>query len=63
MKTSDKVLSALQLFSSERPEWTVDAAAGELGLAQSTAYEYLRTLSRFELIAPTGAGRYIPFLQ
>lgn len=59
MKTSDKVLSLLQLFSSERPEWTVDAAAVALGLAQSTAYGYFRTLTQADLIAPTGAGRYV----
>lgn len=59
MKASDKVLSVLQLFSSERPEWTVDAAAGELGLAQSTAYEYFGTLTRSGLIASTRVGRYV----
>jgi DNA-binding IclR family transcriptional regulator len=59
MTASDKVLSVLQLFSSERAEWTVEAAASELGLAQSTAYEYFRTLTRSGLIASTRVGRYV----
>lgn len=59
MKTSDKVLSVLQLFSTERPEWSVEEASGELGLAQSTAYQYFGSLSRSGLIAATGGGRYV----
>ena len=59
MTTSDKVLSLLQLFSAERPTWTVEAAAGELGLAQSTAYDYFRSLARAGLIASLGVGRYV----
>lgn len=59
MKTSDKVLSVLQIFTAERPQWTVEAAAGELGLAQSTAYEYFGSLTRSGLIAAMGVGRYV----
>lgn len=59
MKTSDKVLSLLRLFSAERPTWTVESAAGELGLAQSTAYEYFRSLAGAGLIASLGVGHYV----
>jgi DNA-binding IclR family transcriptional regulator len=59
MTTSDKVLSVLRLFTSETPEWTVEAAAGELGLAQSTLYDYFRSLTQSGLIAATGVGRYV----
>ncbi|WP_293972754.1 IclR family transcriptional regulator C-terminal domain-containing protein [Sphingomonas sp.] len=58
MKTPDKVLSILRLFSVERPEWTVEAAATELNLAQATAYEYFRSLLNAELLAARGQGRY-----
>lgn len=59
MNTSNKVLRVLQLFTPARPEWTVDTAAGELGFAQSTAYEYFRTLAEYGLIASVSPGRYI----
>lgn len=59
VNTSNKVLRVLQLFTPARPEWTVDAAAGELGFAQSTAYEYFRTLAEYGLIASVSPGRYI----
>lgn len=59
MKTSDKIFAVLRLFSTDRPEWTVEAASGEMDLPQSTAYEYFRTLTRSGLIAPTNGGRYV----
>lgn len=58
MKTSDKVLSILRLYSAENPTWTVDAAAKELKLAQTTAYDYFRSLVKAELLAANGQGRY-----
>lgn len=59
MKTSDKIFAVLRLFSTDRPEWTVEAAAGEMDLPQSTTYEYFRTLTRSGLIAPTANGLYV----
>lgn len=59
MKTSEKVLGLLRLFSTEQPVWTVEAAAGALGLPQSTAYDHFRSLGQAGLIASTGAGRYV----
>ena len=59
VRTSDKVLSVLRLFTVERSEWTVEAVAGELGLPQSTAYDYVRSLVESELIAAVAVGRYV----
>jgi DNA-binding IclR family transcriptional regulator len=57
--TADKVLSVLALFSMERPEWTVEKAAEELGLAVSTTYRYFRSLSRAGLLAALVPGQYV----
>jgi DNA-binding IclR family transcriptional regulator len=57
--TADKVLSVLALFSMDRPEWTVEKAAAELGLAVSTTYRYFRSLSRSGLLATLISGRYV----
>jgi DNA-binding IclR family transcriptional regulator len=57
--TADKLLSVLTLFSLEQPEWTVEDAAQELGLAVSTAYRYFRSLSRAGLIVAFASGRYV----
>lgn len=59
MITSDRLLSVLGLFTVEHPEWTVEEAAGELGLAVSTAYRYFRSLSKAGLIVAFTAGRYV----
>lgn len=59
MSASDNVLTALSLFTPERPEWTVEQAAEALGVSGSTAYRYFSGLSRFDLITQSGAGRYV----
>jgi DNA-binding IclR family transcriptional regulator len=59
MTTSDRLLSVLGLFTIERPEWTVEDAANELGLAVSTAYRYFRSLSKAGLIVAFATGRYV----
>jgi DNA-binding IclR family transcriptional regulator len=51
------MLAVLALFTIERPEWTVDAAAGELGVSATTAYRYFKRLTKAGLISPvSGAG-------
>lgn len=57
--TSDRLLNILGLFTMERPEWPVEQAAQELGLAVSTAYRYFRSLSKAGLIVSFAAGRYV----
>ncbi len=58
MATVDKVLSILRCFSVEQPEWTVDALGAELGVSESTAYLYVRSLVEAGLLVSGGAGRY-----
>lgn len=57
--TADRVLSVLELFTSEKPEWTVEEAADALGLTVSTAYRYFRSLSTSELIVAYTSGKYV----
>jgi DNA-binding IclR family transcriptional regulator len=59
MTTSDRMLNVLGLFALEHPEWTVEGAAQELGLAVSTAYRYFRSLSKAGLIVAASTGRYV----
>lgn len=59
MSTAEKIISALGLFTFDRPEWTVEAAARELHLGLSTTYRYFKTLSDAGLIVPFSAGRYV----
>jgi DNA-binding IclR family transcriptional regulator len=59
MTTSDRLLSVLGLFTIERPEWTVEEAAKELGQAASTTYRYFRSLSTAGLIVAFATGRYV----
>ena len=59
MNTSDKLLSALALFTPAEPEWTVEDASRRLGLAVSTTYRYFRSLNDAGLIVAFAAGRYV----
>jgi len=56
---SDKLLSAFGLFTFEQPRWTVEQAAAELGLAQSTTYRYFRKLADAGLIVAISTGQYV----
>jgi DNA-binding IclR family transcriptional regulator len=49
----------LGLFTIERPQWAVEEAAKELGLAVSTAYRYFRSLSGAGIVTPYRNGRYV----
>ncbi len=59
MNTSDKLLSALALFTLAKPEWTVEDASRRLGLAVSTTYRYFRSLNEAGLTVAFAAGRYV----
>lgn len=55
--SGDRLLAALALFTIERPQWTVEEAAAELGVSAPTAYRYFKRLTRAGLISPvSGAG-------
>lgn len=57
--SSDKTLSVMDLFTPERPEWTVDEACAALGQSESTVYRYFRSLTAAGLIFSIRAGRYL----
>lgn len=58
MSTANRLLNVLSLFTMDRPHWTVDEAAGELGLTLSTAYRYFRSLVEAGLVAADTPSRY-----
>jgi DNA-binding IclR family transcriptional regulator len=57
--SADRLLAVLQLFTPERPEWTVETAAKEVGVSVSTAYRYFRSLCRVGLLDPYAGGHYV----
>ncbi len=58
MSTADRLLEILDLFTLERPGWSVDEAAEACDVPSSTMYRYFSSLSRSGLIAPMGKGWY-----
>ena len=59
MNTANRVLAVLNLFTVEKPEWTVEEAAREIGVSTSTAYRYFRDLSKVGLLDAFPSGKYI----
>lgn len=57
--SSDKTLSVMDLFTPERPEWTVEEACVALGQSESTVYRYFRSLTAAGLIFSIRQGRYL----
>ncbi len=55
----DRALSIIDLFSPDRSSWTVEEAARELNLSESTAYRYFRSLSASGLIFSVRPGQYL----
>jgi len=58
MSTANRLLAVLGLFTLERPKWTVDAAALELGMTVSTAYRYFKSLVDAGLVAADTPRHY-----
>jgi DNA-binding IclR family transcriptional regulator len=56
--SGDRLLAALALFTIERPQWTVEAAAVELGVSATTAYRYFKQLTGSGLISPVAGAGY-----
>ncbi len=59
MKTSDRTITLLRLFTVDRPQWTVEEAALEIGMTISTAYRYFRSLSEHGFICSYATGKYV----
>ncbi|HVY56265.1 MAG TPA: IclR family transcriptional regulator C-terminal domain-containing protein [Xanthobacteraceae bacterium] len=57
--SGDRLLAALALFTVERPEWTVDAAAAALGVSATTTYRYFKSLVKSGLISPVAGASYM----
>jgi len=53
------MLAVLGLFTPERCEWTVDVAAGELGVSATTAYRYFKRLTNAGLLSPVSRASYM----
>ncbi|MGD9812179.1 MAG: IclR family transcriptional regulator [Sphingobium sp.] len=58
MTTANRLLNLLDLFTMNRPQWTVEEAACELGLTMSTAYRYFKSLVDAGLVATDTPGTY-----
>jgi DNA-binding IclR family transcriptional regulator len=57
--SGDRMLAVLGLFTFERSEWTVDVAAGELGVSATTAYRYFKRLTNAGLLSPVSRASYV----
>ncbi len=58
MKSGDRLLSTLWLFSAERPILTADEIAVGLTVSLSTAYRYVAQLCEAGMLAPMGSVGY-----
>src|SRR6478735_2048133 len=58
MSTANRLLNVLGLFTLDRPQWTVEAAALELGLTLSTTYRYFKSLVEAGLVAADTPRHY-----
>lgn len=58
MKSGDRLLDVLKLFSSQKMIWTVDEASTQLGSAVSTTYRYFRSLTAAGLLTPVSAAGF-----
>lgn len=56
--SGDRLLAVLALFTEEQPDWSVEAAAAQLGVSPTTAYRYFRRLTRAGLISPVSGASY-----
>lgn len=59
MTTADRLLSVLQLFTLDEPEWTVERAAQQLDMSTSTAYRYFNSLRGVGFLDSLSAGAYV----
>jgi DNA-binding IclR family transcriptional regulator len=58
MTSADRLLGILDLFSIDKPIWTVEEAAQKIGVSISTTYRYFNALCRAGLISPVRTGAY-----
>ena len=56
--SGDRMLAVLELFTVERPQWTVEAAAERIGVSATTTYRYFKRLTGAGLISPIAGASY-----
>src|SRR5258708_12051236 len=56
--SGDRLLAVLALFTVERPQWTVEAAANKLGVSVTTTYRYFKRLTKTAPITPLSGANY-----
>ena len=57
--SSERMLSVMDLFTPDRPEWTVEQACAAMGQSESTVYRHFRSLAAVGLIFSVRPGRYL----
>ncbi len=58
MAGSDRAISVLQLFTFERPDWTVEQIRDALEVSVSSVYRYVAILEEAGLVTTVANGRY-----
>ena len=58
MRSADRLLGVLKLFSAERSTWTVEEASTVLGVTVSTTYRYFKSLVDAGLLIPVSAAGF-----
>jgi DNA-binding IclR family transcriptional regulator len=56
--SGDRLLAVLALFSAEQTQWTVEAAAEQIGVSTTTTYRYFKQLTKAGLISPVAGAGY-----
>ena len=59
MATADRFLGTLQLFTAERPDWSVEEAAEHLQVSVSTIYRYFNIMCDAGFLDSMTRGRYV----
>ena len=54
-----RTISVLNLFTLDRPAWTVEEAAAALAVSVSSAYRYFAALTEAGLLTTIISGQYI----
>ncbi|HWF94907.1 MAG TPA: IclR family transcriptional regulator [Xanthobacteraceae bacterium] len=56
--SGDRLLAVLGLFTAERTQWSVEAAAERLAVSTTTTYRYFKKLTKAGLISPVAGAGY-----
>jgi len=59
MSSLERLLSVLDVFSEEKPVWTIEGVAAALGYPKSTVYRYVKELRDSRLLLSVGRSGYI----